>query len=88
MRQSIKLTLPALAILLPCLTGCAGVTPSSPAIVNACQSVILPQRLDPADRAKLADEIDQAPADTVWPGVLTDAARVESEIRACQGVRT
>lgn len=86
MPRSLTPTLPLLAVLLPLLAACAGATPSSPTPVNACTRIALPPRLDSADRAKLADEIDAAPG-AVWVGVLTDAARVESDLRACQAVK-
>lgn len=81
-----RLTLPLLATLSLSLTACGGAQTSSPAVVNACNSITLPPRLNDADRAKLADEIDASPG-AVWVSVLTGEARVNRDIVACQGVR-
>jgi hypothetical protein len=77
-----------LAILSLSLTACVAAPISSPAIVNACDSVVLPPRLADGPRAQLAAELDTAPAAAEWPQVLTDAARVERDLRACQGVKS
>ncbi len=85
--------------MLPCLvplwlTACAaGATSSSPGapvplppsrIVNPCNAIRLPSRLDDARRAALADEIAAAPPSAVWPDVLRDAAGVARAVRACR----
>ena len=81
--------------LLPCLvplwlTACAAGATSDPTplppsrIVNPCNAVRLPSRLDAGRRAALADEIAAAPANAVWPDVLRDAAGVARAVRACQ----
>lgn len=87
-----RLTLPALVPLW--LTACVmGPTSEVPRrvppsrIVNPCDSITLPARLDDARRAQLADEIAAAPADAVWPIVLTEAAGVERAVRACKQAR-
>ncbi len=83
---------------LPCLvplwlTACATGATSDPAvpvplppsrIVNPCNAIRLPPRLDEARRAALADEIAAAPASAVWPDVLRDAAGVARAVRACR----
>ena len=80
---------------LPCLvplwlTACAAGATSDPVplppsrIVNPCDAVRLPPRLDAGKRAALADEIAAAPATAVWPDVLRDAAGVARAVRACQ----
>lgn len=76
------------------LTACAAGTISDPVprpgplppsrIVNPCNAVRLPPRLDADRRAALADEIAAAPANAVWPDVLRDAAGVGRAVRACQ----
>ena len=86
--------------MLPCLvplwlTACAAGATSDPLplplpplppsrIVNPCNAVRLPLRLDAGKRAALAVEIAAAPAAAVWPDVLRDAAGVERAVRACQ----
>ncbi len=81
--------------MLPCLvplwlTACAAGATSDPAplppsrIVNPCNAVRLPPRLDGARRTALAEEIAAAPASAVWPDVLRDAAGVARAVRACQ----
>ena len=80
---------------LPCLvplwlTACAAVATSDPVplppsrVVNPCNAVRLPPRLDAGRRAALADEIAAAPAAAVWPDVLREAAGVARAVRACQ----
>lgn len=81
--------------MLPCLvplwlTACAAGATSDPVplppsrVVNPCNAVRLPPRLDAQRRAALASEIAAAPAAAVWPDVLRDAAGVERAVRACQ----
>ena len=85
--------------MLPCLvplwlTACVAGATSDPAplplplppsrIVNPCNAVRLPPRLDGARRTALAEEIADAPASAVWPDVLRDAAGVARAVRACQ----
>ena len=72
------------------LTACAAGATSDPVplppsrIVNPCNAIRLPPRLDQARRAALADEIAAAPASAVWPDVLRDAAGVARAVRACR----
>lgn len=56
-------------------------------IVDPCDAIRMPDRLDDARRARLADEIAAAPADAVWPDLLREAAGVERAVRACQTPR-
>lgn len=91
-RKPLRLLLPT-AVLSSCAACATGAT-SDPApvvspsrIVNPCDAIRLPARLDDAHRAQLADEIAAAPAGAVWPNVLTDAAGVERGVRACQGAK-
>ncbi len=35
----------------------------------------------------LADEIDAAPADAEWPGVVTDYTTLRDSVRACRSVK-
>ena len=53
-------------------------------IVNPCDAIRLPPRLDEDKRQALADEIAAAPASAVWPDVLRDAAGVARAVRACR----
>ncbi len=70
------------------LASCAGAgrTSEPAAVVNACQAVPLPDRLDPAKRAQLADEIEAAPAGAVWPQVVVAENRLVGDLAACRGV--
>ncbi len=80
-----KPTLLLPVLLATLLAGCATAPHSEvPAVANACRSISLPAKLGAQQRAQLADEIDAAPATAVWPGVLTDANRVEGDLRKCQ----
>ncbi len=72
------------------LTACAVGATSDPVplppsrIVNPCDAIRLPPRLDQGRRQALADEIAAAPASAVWPDVLRDAAGVARAVRACR----
>ncbi len=69
------------------LASCAGAgRTSEPAVVNACQTVPLPPKLTAADRLRLADEIEAAPAGAVWPGVVVAENRLVGDLVACRGV--
>lgn len=88
-----RLTLPCLALF--SLTACGTAANSNLAvvvvppsrIVNPCDAIRLPARLDDARRKRLADEIAAAAPDAVWPDVLRDAAAIEAALRACQAAR-
>lgn len=85
MSRSLRLTLPLLALPLTFLAACATAPRfEAPATVNACSAIRLPPKLDDADRAKLADEIDAAPG-AIWVSVLVGEARVNRDVMACQG---
>jgi hypothetical protein len=63
----------------------AGPPPLPPSrIINPCDAILLPPRLDEARRADLANEIESAPSHAVWPEVLRDQAGVARAVRACQ----
>lgn len=81
----------SLLLVLLSLTACGPAPTSEPgpvirpsAIVDPCDGIRLPARLDDPRRARLAAEIATAPPDAVWPGVLRDAAGIERAVRACQ----
>ena len=75
--------LPLLAALLS-LAGCA--TQASRSEINACAAVPL-QPIDQPTRARLAAEIDAAPADAVWPEQMAAYVALRAAVRACAGVR-
>lgn len=84
MPQSLRLMLPLLLIPLACLAACATAPISeAPAVVNACNAIHLPPKLNDADRAKLADEIDANPG-AIWVSVLVGESRVNRDVMACQ----
>ncbi len=63
-------------IALPLLIGCA-----SP--VSDCN--LLPLKAYPESYSmKLADEIESAPADVIWPSAVTDYVALRSAVRACR----
>ena len=72
------------------LTACAAgatsdpVPPAPSRIVNPCDAIRLPPRLDQQRRQALADEIATAAASAVWPDVLRGAAGVARAVRACR----
>jgi hypothetical protein len=39
-----------------------------------------------ADQARVADEIDTAPAGAVWPAFIADYATLRAAVLACAGV--
>lgn len=83
-RRTLSLTLKTLPPLigLLCLTGCAGATPSNP---NDCNLLPLKDYAK-ADQAKVADEIDAAPADAKWPAFVADYGVLRAAVRACRSV--
>ncbi len=59
------------------LTGCA-----SPAF-DGCS--LLPLKTYPESYSmKLADEIESAPADVIWPSAVTDYVALRDAVRACR----
>ena len=87
-RMRLRLVLPCLAML--SLTACGWVATSDlppSRIVDPCDAIAMPPRLDEGRRARLADEIAAAPANAVWPDMLRDAAGIERAVRACQTAR-
>ena len=74
------LLLIGLGLLASCAAG------SSEPSTNACQAVTL-QTYTKAEQARVADEMDAAPAGATWPGWITDYGRLRSGVRACRGVR-
>lgn len=75
------------------LTACATAPVYEPApvpvskIVNPCDAITLPNRLDADQRGRLVRELSEAPADAQWPGSLMAASAVVEAVRACQSVK-
>lgn len=83
---SLRRTLP-LALIAISLARCGTAPSSSPFVYNACNGIILPPRLNDADRAQLSREIDTASLQAEWPKVLDSSGHVEDQVRKCQTVK-
>jgi hypothetical protein len=62
------------------LASCATAPSSSP---SACDLLPL-KTYTPVQQAKVADEIDAAPADAEWPVMVADLGKTRAAIRACR----